>query len=55
MTKREVAQLMRVSTRTIERYRARGRLRAIKLSPGQQGRIVYSREDVIAFLAARAD
>lgn len=52
LTAREAATLMRLSERTLLRLAADGRgPRRIRLTPG---RIAYRRDDVLAWLAARA-
>lgn len=50
LTISEVAKLLRVTTRTIARWQAEGRLRARKLTPGKSGRVVFSRAEIRRFV-----
>ena len=50
LTRRELADLLRVSTSTVDRWRARGLLRPVQVTPG--GRVVFRVEDVEALLDA---
>jgi excisionase family DNA binding protein len=48
LTKRELADLLRCSPRTVDRLRSRGLIAAVKFTPG--GRVAFRREDVEALL-----
>ena len=48
LTKKELADLLRCSPRTVDRLRARGLIDAVKFSP--RGRVAFRREDVEALL-----
>lgn len=52
LTKREVAKLLRMSERSVDRYVTRGRLRVIKLHAGAGGsaRVLISRDELARFL-----
>ena len=50
LTPREAADALRVDVRTVNRWRASGRLRSVKTSPGQQGRVLIPKAAVLAFL-----
>lgn len=47
----EVADVLRVTERTVRRWEAEGRLRSLKLTPGRGGRRVYARTEVLRFVA----
>jgi excisionase family DNA binding protein len=49
LTKQEMADLLRVSPRTLDRLRERGIIDAVQLLP--RGRVLYRRRDVEALLA----
>ena len=50
LTRHELADLLRVSTSTVDRLRARGVIRPVQLVPN--GRVGYRAEDVEALLDA---
>ncbi len=47
----EAAEILRISARTMERYRVQGTgPRYLKVGPGKRARVLYRLEDLIAFL-----
>ena len=50
LTLREAAQLLRVSTKTISRWIAEGRLRSGRSAHGGSGRVLIARTEVQRFL-----
>ena len=51
LTRCEVAELLRISERTVRRFEADGRLRSLKLTPGRAGRVLFRREELQRFVA----
>ena len=51
LTRCEVADLLRISERTVRRMESEGRLRSLKLTPGRAGRVLFRREEVLRFVA----
>lgn len=50
LTCQEAAEALRVDVRTVNRWRASGRLRSVKTSPGKQARVLIPRAAVLAML-----
>ena len=50
LTRNEVAQELRVSTRTLDRLVAEGTLLAGRIGGPRRGRVVFRREDVAAYV-----
>ena len=51
LTRSEVADLLRISERTVRRMESEGRLRSLKLTPGRSGRVLFRREELMRFVA----
>jgi excisionase family DNA binding protein len=51
LTRCEVAELLRISERTVRRLESEGRLRSLKLTPGRAGRVIFRREELIRFVS----
>lgn len=51
LTRCEVAELLRISERTVRRMESEGRLRSLKLTPGRSGRVLFRREELLRFVA----
>jgi excisionase family DNA binding protein len=51
LTRCEVADLLRVSERTVRRMECEGRLQSLKLTPGRAGRVLFRREELLRFVA----
>lgn len=50
LDKKDVAQLMGISTRTIDRLRATGQLRAVKAGNSKRSRVLFEFEQVEQFM-----
>jgi excisionase family DNA binding protein len=51
LTRCEVAELLRISERTVRRLESVGRLRSLKLTPGRAGRVLFRREELLRFVS----
>ena len=51
LTRCEVAELLRISERTVRRLESEGRLRSLKLTPGRAGRVIFRREELLRFVS----
>ena len=51
LTRCEVADLLRISERTVRRTESEGRLRSLKLTPGKAGRVLFRREELLRLVA----
>ncbi len=51
-TAQEVAQIFRVSTRTVDRWTAQGRIRSIRATPDGASRRLYPRPELQRFAAS---
>ena len=51
LTRCEVADLLRISERTVRRMETEGRLRSLKLTPGRAGRVIFRREELLRFVS----
>jgi excisionase family DNA binding protein len=54
MSKAQVAEVLRVCERTVDRAVTAGKLRAIKTADGRAGRVLFTRSEVVRFMAERA-
>jgi excisionase family DNA binding protein len=54
LTRAEAAELARVSTRTVARWIASKRLKAIKTHPGRTGRVLVPKAALLAMLTGGA-
>jgi excisionase family DNA binding protein len=50
LDKKELSQLMGISTRTIDRLRAKGKLRAVKAGNSKRSRVLFESEQVKEFM-----
>lgn len=50
LDKKELARLMGISTRTIDRLRAKGKLRAVKAGNSKHSRVLFEDEQVEQFM-----
>jgi predicted site-specific integrase-resolvase len=51
---KQAAKFLTLTTRTLRNYRIRGRIRAIKTSPGRSGRVRYPKSEIAKLLAEMA-
>ncbi len=53
LTTVEVAELLRISRRTLERMRVEGTgPRYLKVGPGKRSRVIYRQQDILTWLEA---